>query len=163
MNGNKVVISKSNFMIQLSNLERGIGYKDHFKNVKSLKSMKMIIFFVAVFALSQCKSSTNKFVAGELIEIDVSRTYPEKVLYLQDIAKVEYIPLETNSNTLMSSSAKIVHVSDDYIIASNTGEGDVFVFDGNTEQYCREKNHTDKQSFRRLRQKYCGEERMKSS
>ena len=85
----------------------------------------------AVLLLSQCKTSSNKLGGGGLVEIDVSQKYPLKELFIQDIAKVEYIPLETNRNTLMRSTATIVHVSDDYIIASNTTDGDVFVFDGN--------------------------------
>jgi hypothetical protein len=66
-----------------------------------------------------------------LIEIDVSQKYPSKALYLQDIAKVEYIPLETNANTLMSLRLDMIaYVSDDYIIATNSTQGDIFVFDG---------------------------------
>jgi len=51
-------------------------------------------------------------------------------MYLQDIAHVEYIPLETNTNTLLRSNVRIVYVSDNYIIASNAQDGDIFVFDG---------------------------------
>jgi len=85
---------------------------------------------VAVLLLSQCKTSVNKTGIGGLVEIDVSQKFPLKELYLQDIAQVEYIPLETNKNTLMRSSARIAHVSDNYIVATNAGDGDVFVFDG---------------------------------
>ena len=91
--------------------------------------MKKIIYFLAVLSLTQCKSG-GKTGIGELVEIDISKKYPVKELYLQDIAKVEHIPLETNINTLMRSSATIVYVSDNYIVASNTTDGDVFVFDG---------------------------------
>ena len=97
--------------------------------VRELK--KLELFFgvsVSVIFLMSCgKASTGK---SGLVEIDVSIQYPVKELCLQDIAKVEYIPLETNDNTLMRSWAQIVHVSDDYIIASNTSDGDVFVFNG---------------------------------
>lgn len=65
-----------------------------------------------------------------MAEIDISKKYPVKELHLQDITQIEYIPLETNLNTLMRSSARIVYVSDNYIVASNTSDGDVFVFDG---------------------------------
>ena len=51
----------------------------------------------AVLLLSQCKmSNSSKPSAGDLIEIDIAKEYPEKELYIQDIAKIEYIPLETN-------------------------------------------------------------------
>jgi len=84
----------------------------------------------AIFIFACNRSNTNKSGMGDLVEIDVSKKYPEKELYIQDIAEVEYIPLETNSNTLMRSWARIVHVSDNYIVASNTSDGDVFIFDG---------------------------------
>ena len=65
-----------------------------------------------------------------LIKRIISKNYSRKEFNLQDIAKVEYIPFETNDNALMGRSTKIFNVSDDYIIAANTIEGDVFVYDG---------------------------------
>jgi len=91
--------------------------------------MKKIIFFLALLLLTQCKTSNNKQEAGETVEIDVSQKYSEREVLLQDIAKVEYIPLETNDNTLIGIS-RTVYVSDNYIIVINIGEGDIFVFDG---------------------------------
>ena len=91
----------------------------------------MIFCFFAILMLMQCKPGTGKSAAGELMEIDVSKDYPSKELYLQDIATVEYIPLETTINTLMRfRTDAIIHVSDDYIIAKNYNDGDIFVFDG---------------------------------
>ena len=97
-----------------------------------MTNMKRIVnLFLAVLLLPQCVTNVTKFGVGDLVEIVVShQKYPVKELYLQDIAEVEYIPLETNRNTLMRSTARIVHVSDDYIITSNTPDGDIFVFDG---------------------------------
>ena len=94
--------------------------------------MKMIIFFLAVLTFFQCNTGTNKNVVGELVKIDVTKDYPIKKLYLQDIAEVKYIPLETNENTLMKLTNVRIHVSDDYIITTNpnSNQGDVFVFDG---------------------------------
>jgi len=92
--------------------------------------MKRIVYFCVVLMLIQCKSSTSKSEVRNLVEIDFSQKYPEKELYIQDIAKVEYIPLETNWNTIMKSDTRIDYVSDNYIVASNTFDGDVFVFDG---------------------------------
>ena len=100
--------------------------------------MKKVVFIIAicgVFILGlvhlQCKPGTGKYKEGELAEIDVTKDYPRKEFYLQDVAKVEYIPFEVNDNTMMGRSAKIFYVSDNYIIASNYIEGDIFVFDGN--------------------------------
>ena len=94
-------------------------------------SMQMAICIFAVLTFSQCKPDTGRNVTGELIVIDVTKDYPEKKIYIQDIAKVEYIPLETNDNTLIRSTSWRIHVSDDYIIIRNPNDqGDVFVFDG---------------------------------
>ena len=96
------------------------------------KGVAIIVCFFAVLLLSltQCKSDSST-VTGGLAEIDVSQKYPEKKLYIQDLAKVEYIPLETNNNTLMRFRSDVIaYVSDDYIIAENYNDGDVFVFDG---------------------------------
>lgn len=115
-------------MVQFSNLERDIEMGGCFKKRAGLK---MTVIFITVLVFLQCKSGTEKYGAGELAAIDVTIDYPQKEFYLQDIAKVEYIPFETNDNALMSRSVKIFYVSDDYIIAANIVEGDVFVYDGN--------------------------------
>ena len=96
-----------------------------------LDYLNRVMIFIVVLTLFQCKSGTGKSGAGELAEIDVTKYYPEKEFYLQDVAKVEYIPFETNDNAMMGRSIKIFQVSDNYIIAANTVEGDIFVYDGN--------------------------------
>ena len=111
--------------------------KDHFKNrtsskhlagIKSKKFTTVILlsFFLLGSQLLNSQSKTNS-----LPMIDVSKSYSRKEFNLQDVAKVEYIPFETNDNALMGRSIKIFYVSDDYIIAANTIEGDVFVYNGN--------------------------------
>jgi len=93
-------------------------------------SLKMIVIFMIVLVLVQCKPGSGKQAVGEIAEIDVTANYPLKEFYLQDIAEVEYIPFETNSNALMGRSTTIFYVSDNYIIASSYSEGDIFVYDG---------------------------------
>jgi len=92
---------------------------------------KSLIVMVIALIFFQCRSGAGKSVAGELAEIDVTKDYPQKEFFLQDIAKVEYIAFETNDNALMGRAVKVFHVSDDYIIAANLLEGDVFVYNGN--------------------------------
>ena len=93
-------------------------------------SLKTTLFLGVVLALTQCKPDTGKNTADELVEIDVTKNYPRKEFYLQDIANVEYIPFETNDNALMGRSMRVSYVSEYYIIASNYLEGDIFVYDG---------------------------------
>ena len=101
---------------------------DRFKS----KSIKVIICFLAVLMFVQCKPGTGKNTEGKLVVIDVTKNYPMKKLYLQDIAEVKYIPLETNDSTLLGLSFRRLYVSDDYIITINSNnKEDIFVFDGN--------------------------------
>ena len=122
--------------MQLNYLDREMKTGNRFKKWASLK---MAVIFIITLLLLQCKSGSSKQAVGELTEklaeelaeIDVTKNYPKKEFYLQDIANVEYIPLETNNNTLMRfRQDAIVHVSDDYIIVQNYNESDIFVFDG---------------------------------
>jgi hypothetical protein len=99
-------------------------------NLRQQKGLKMLLILLAILGFFQCKSSAVRFEPEELAEIDVTHDYPHKEFYLQDIAKVEYISFETNDNVLMGRSIKIFFVSDDYIIAANTAEGDIFVYTG---------------------------------
>ncbi|MEI3446097.1 MAG: 6-bladed beta-propeller [Bacteroides thetaiotaomicron] len=65
---------------------------------------------------------TNK----NLIVIDVTKKHPEKIVYTQDIADIEYIPLETNDSTLIDRRKQDV-VSEQYIVYHNQN-GQVLVF-----------------------------------
>jgi len=40
--------------------------------------MKKTVFFLALLLLTQCKTNRNKQEVGDIVEIDVSRTYPTK-------------------------------------------------------------------------------------
>ncbi len=62
--------------------------------------------------------------------IDVTKSYPKKEIVLQDIADVEYIPLETRDDVLFKSTARIAHISKNKIIIYDALRGNIFVFDG---------------------------------
>ena len=71
------------------------------------------------FSLSSCKqSSRNDYSNSELPIIDLEKEYPVKRIDIHEIADVEYIPLETTEESLLTSgTAKAV--SDKYIIVSD--------------------------------------------
>ena len=94
--------------------------------------MKHLIFCILiVLAFSQCKQGSKR-TAGELVVIDVTKEYPLKRIYLQDVADIEYIPFGINDSTLMRFSFTRMHVSDNYIVSVNpmSSQGDILVFDG---------------------------------
>ena len=65
------------------------------------------------------------------ITVDVTADYPEKELYIQDIADVEYVPLETTDTFITHGMVK--GVSKSLIVTTNWGgSGDIFLFDRST-------------------------------
>jgi len=122
-------------MVQFDNFDTIMG--DHFKNGARSKSLKssvnknLMVLVILSFLLMGSLSLNSQSKTGALPAIDVLKNYPRKEFILQDIAKVEYIPFETNDKALMGRTLKIFYISDDYIIAANINEGDVFVYNGN--------------------------------
>ncbi len=62
----------------------------------------------------------------DLPMVDISKEYPPKLLYVQDIADVEYVPLETNDSTLVGL-VRPDAVSEHYIVYHNR-DGRILVF-----------------------------------
>jgi predicted small lipoprotein YifL len=62
--------------------------------------------------------------------LDVTKTYPAKTLTLQDIATVEYIPLETREGFLIDQTN--VKYMDDEIIVTANNAADIMTFDRRT-------------------------------
>ncbi len=90
--------------------------------------MKKIIYLpLILILLSSCGSEKKQ---NSIPTVDVTKTYPKKEIVLQDIADVEYIPLETRDDVLLGSRAHIDYISKDLIVVSNRKEGDIFVFNG---------------------------------
>ena len=102
-----------------------------------------IIILLSFFLLS-CQSSSSKRtkisdqVTNTIIEsvqlsfplhIELEQKYPQKNINLQDIAQIEYIPLETNDDVLLESALQLVYVGDDYYVICNQKQGDVFFFE----------------------------------
>ncbi len=95
--------------------------------------------FTALFAfLASCDNNPSTTEDG-LITIDVSKSYPEKELILQDFMDVEYIPLETNDDFLTQGT--VLDISENYIAVKNWGhDGDIFFFDRHTGKAIRKIN-----------------------
>ena len=96
--------------------------------------LKMSILVLLLACLVSCGGNKS---ADELPVIDVTKSYPEKAIVLQNIAQVEYIPLETGDDFL-TNAHNAAYVDDDYIIMTNWDSGDIMLFD----------RHTDRKSTR---------------
>lgn len=86
------------------------------------------LLVVALFVMAGCGG--EKQTAGDLVTVDVIKSYPKKELILQDFMDVEYIPLETSDEFI--TMAHIEAVSDDLLIIRNRNrstDGQIFIYD----------------------------------
>lgn len=99
-----------------------------------VKTLSIILFIIV--GIGGCKQpASNK----SLIEIDVTASYPEKELILQDFMDVEYIPLETNNEFV--TSGVVMALGKKIIIVKNwSNDGNIYVFDRKTGKAIRKLN-----------------------
>lgn len=63
---------------------------------------------------------------NKIINVDLNKEYPKKDIVIQDIAEVEYIPLETHKDGLLKYSN--IDVITDELIITHDHDGNIFVF-----------------------------------
>ena len=73
--------------------------------------------------------------------VDVSKNYSLEKLSLQDMASVEYIPLETTDDILLSGNAALSAVGEKYILVHEFQLGDIYLFDRHTGKLKSHFNH----------------------
>lgn len=90
--------------------------------------MKYLFIIVCILVGCSTKPTNNPTNSSkkEFATIDITKEYPKKELYVQDIANVEYIPLETNDSILISPRDPDA-VSKQYIVYHNQ-DGQVLIF-----------------------------------
>lgn len=96
-----------------------------------LKNLILPILFFLIG--SQAINSQSK--KGDLSVIDFSKSYPKKEICLQDIADIEYIPLETTDDVLLGNRLVLSCVSDKYILVHEPIRGNIFVFNRSGQIY----------------------------
>ena len=88
----------------------------------------IIISAILLFVLAGCEG--NKQSSDDFITVDVTKSYPQKELILQDFMDVEYIALETNDEFL--TQGELLAIGKDIILVKNSiDDGDIFVYDRN--------------------------------
>ena len=92
--------------------------------------MKKLSTILAVAMLIMAGCIGSKQSSEDLIVVDVTKSYPDKELILQDFMDVEYVALETNEEFVCQG---FVHaVGKNVIIVTNKNHDcDIFVFDRN--------------------------------
>lgn len=93
--------------------------------------MKYTILILSFFLVSclgnhSTMQTENKCWKDALFTIDMSKEYPVRQFTLEDIAQVEYIPLETNDSVLVNGYPDII--SENYIVTHNQ-DGTIITFD----------------------------------
>ena len=106
-----------------------------------MKTKKLLLLATSLFLMgSQVVSSQSK--TGDLPVFDFSKDYPQKKVRLQEIADIEYVPLETTDDILLGGSSSLSAVTDKYILVHESRLGDIFVFDRKTGKLYSQFNHT---------------------
>ncbi len=86
--------------------------------------MKYNLLIIIVLLLISCSSKEKQ---STIPTIDVTKTYPKKEIALQDIADVQYIPLETRNDVLIDRDAGIINTEKN-VVVFNRKQGDIFFF-----------------------------------
>jgi len=103
-----------------------------------MKSVNNILIISLIVIMAGCGGG-NKQSTAELIIVDVSKSYPEKELIIQDFMDVEYIPLETTDDFL--TQGVVMEIGKDILLVKNRfNDGDIFVFDRRTGKGLRKIN-----------------------
>ncbi len=89
-----------------------------------------VLITLLISLLFACKTDTKQ-TNKELTIIDRTKSYPKKDVILQNIAEVNYIPLETNDSVLIDQNRLVKYISQDTFIVGNLSQGDIFIFDKN--------------------------------
>ena len=102
--------------------------------------MKTKVFFLVCMILL-AGSQGMQSQSGSLPVVDLSKNYPLEKLRLQDMASVEYVPLETTDDILLSGNAALSAVGDKYILVHEGQLGDIYLFDRHTGKLKSHFNH----------------------
>ena len=97
------------------------------KIMKREMTLKLFIFVIIYFPLYGC--TLEKGSESNLIEFNVSASYPEKEINLEDVADIEYLQLEFDENFLFSEVPQII--TSDKIIFCRFLVGDILIFSRN--------------------------------
>ena len=93
--------------------------------------LKTFLFLLTV-VLFGCQYGNQKTMkSGDLHVIDISKNHPRKEIILQNVADIEYIPLETTDDVLLSGVCQLAYLSDKYAVVWEPRLGDIFIFDRN--------------------------------
>ena len=90
----------------------------------------LFFLFLSLFSWSCQSGSKNATTEDGIIKFDISKNYPKSNKTDADfIAEIEYVPLETNKDVLVDRYSRLHYISENYIMVTERGKGDILVFD----------------------------------
>ena len=93
--------------------------------IKHTFMKNITLFFILMLALSACTSQPKEPANSTLPVLDLSKEYPEIKVDIHELGEVEYIPLETTDESVMTVG--LLHfISDEYIIVQDLGVIQIF-------------------------------------
>lgn len=91
---------------------------------------QLFLFAIILIVFYGCQSNGSKTTKkGDFHVIDISKKHPKKDVSLQTIANIEYLPLETTNDILLSGVCQLAHLSNKYIVVWEPRLYEVFIFD----------------------------------
>lgn len=92
----------------------------------------IVYFFLSIImvCLPGCQTGNSQSVT-DIPTINISKDFPKKEISFQDIADMEYIPLETSKDILLSKGARVQYVSKEYVVVYNRLNGHIHLFGRN--------------------------------
>ena len=97
-----------------------------------MKRVSEVLVTILIVAITGCGGGKQTDPQSEgIITVDVTASYPEKELVLQDFMNVEYIALETTDEFV--NQGRVLDVGKEFVLIGNNNarDGDIFVYDRN--------------------------------
>ncbi len=94
-----------------------------------MKRLNYYLLGLGILLAVSCTKTETQSKKGIPV-VDVTKTYPKKEIKLQDIADVDYIPLETRDDVLIDNHYQVCTISPDSLLVGNSREGTIFLFNG---------------------------------
>lgn len=92
-----------------------------------MKPLVLLVTFLSF--LFSCSSQSTENTTGELPIVDLEKEYPVKRIDVHDLADIEYIPLETTENSLISQAGIYRVTTNSQLIIMDVYQGAIFFFD----------------------------------
>ena len=92
-----------------------------------MKALYYLLPLLAIAVVSCTGGKDSSDAVSQIVEIDIQKDYPKKKLILDEIADVEYIPLETTDSVLLGKSLDRAF-SGDMVVLADKDKGTVAFF-----------------------------------